>query len=191
MVVVLEFVLSSYCVFVMFVCVFLWLLFLWLPVCSVSFVIGFRVLDRVLCPCGPFFNPETYVLRATPQIGNKDRTSCNQFDLLRSASMGAQPGLQPNISESENTSTRPGQDFMQPPNERAPTHHPHHVITHNPPHQILNMYNKMTIIPHGSLHDASESMLGASYGPCGRFNLPPNQSRHSFLFGNMRVHCRN
>ena len=146
---------------------------------------------RVLCPCGPFFNPETYVLRATPQIGNKDRTSCNQFDLLRSASMGAQPGLQPNISETENTSTRPGQDFMQPPNERAPTHHPHHVITHNPPHQILNMYNKMTIIPHGSLHDASESMLGASYGPCGRFNLPPNQSRHSFLFGNMRVHCRN
>ena len=60
----------------------------------------------------------------------------------------------------------------KPSNERGPTHHPHHILTHNPQRQILKIYNKTTIIPHGSFQTGTLTTLAFICGPCGSFISP-------------------
>ena len=56
--------------------------------------------------------------------------------------------------------------------KRGPTLHPHHIITHNTQHQILNVYNKTTIIRRGSLHGETSAMFVTTCGPFGNSFSP-------------------
>jgi len=87
--------------------------------------------------------PGNYLLRATleserQQVGQ----AINRFDRLRCVSVDTQPGLQAAFPN-------------QPSDERGPTLHPHHMITHNPQRWILKIYNKTIVIPHGSFHNTT------------------------------------
>jgi hypothetical protein len=73
--------------------------------------------------------------------------------------VGAQPRPQPTISE-----------FRK--KKRGPTLHPHHIITHNTQHQILNVYNKTTIIRRGSLYGETSAMFVTTCGPFGNSFSP-------------------
>ena len=82
--------------------------------------------------CGPPSKSERQ------QVGQ----AINRFDRLRCVSVDAQPGLQTAFPN-------------QPSDERGPTLHPHHMITHNPQRWILKIYNKTIVIPHGSFHNTT------------------------------------
>ena len=60
----------------------------------------------------------------------------------------------------------------KPSTERGPTHHPHHILTHNPQRPILKIYNETTIIPHGSFQTGTLTTLAFICGPCGSFISP-------------------
>ena len=117
------------------------------------------VVELVLCYCGPSTNPETHMLRAIQQPATENKQARHRLDILHSGSVGAQPRPQPTISEFRNK-------------KRGPTLHPHHIITHNTQHQILNVYNKTTIIRRGSLHGETSAMFVTTCGPFGNSFSP-------------------
>jgi hypothetical protein len=120
----------------------------------------FVVVELVLCYCGPSTNPETHMLRAIQQPATEKKQARHRFDILHSGSVGAQPRPQPTISG------------FRKKKERGPTLHPHHIITHNTQHQILNVYNKTTIIRRGSLHGETSAMFVTTCGPFGNSFSP-------------------
>ena len=127
---------------------FLTLVFVFLEVsCSFLFVYSSSGLPLLLvgvCSCGRVNNPfwwQRICLRAIQRIGATTiGQTIHRFDLLRSVAMDAQP-------------TPPSQGFMGLSNERGTTLHPHHRVAHNPRRRILCIYNKTTIIAHGSFHN--------------------------------------
>ena len=118
-------------------------------VCCVSFCLLFVIIAHVLYfafQCGlclrePVNNPETICCGPSAKSGRQqvgrssiNLTNCVPFLWMR--------------SQSYNQHFRPGAS-----GERGPTLHPHNIITHNPQHEILKIYNKPTIIPRGSFHN--------------------------------------
>ena len=176
--VVLEFVLGSWwCSSSPSLCVYLalWLELLvvvlvpWFSLCvGSSLLLVFLVLCSplpLLCPREPVNNLETYVLRAIREIWLQQiGRAIHRLDSARSVCVDAQPGHTQHVRQ-------------KPQGARCPTFHPHHIFTHNPHHLILKIYNKTTIIPHGSFHNTSLTGLVLLYGPCGHVISPPQQSQ--------------
>ena len=72
----------------------------------------------------------------------------------------------------------------KPSTERGPTHHPHHILTHNPQRQILMIYNKTTIIPHGSFQTGTLTTFHSFAGHAEVSFLQKNKRSQRYLFGN-------
>ena len=120
------------CFFLVFVRSYCYCLVLFVVVCfarcplSLVFV---SELDLVLCSCGPVINLDI-VSVCGPSTRSGQRPigrATNRFDIVRSASMDAQPAI-------------PGEDLMEPSGERGPTlHSTPYNYTHPSPTHGLNI----------------------------------------------------